>query len=36
VSFGPGLLGLTLSHLRDAAEQLTARGEYPPELDFPY
>ena len=36
VSFGPGMLGLTLSHLRDAAEQLTALGEYPPELDFPY
>jgi 2-methylisocitrate lyase-like PEP mutase family enzyme len=36
VSFGPGMLGLTLSHLRDAAEQLTARGEYPPELDFEY
>ena len=36
VSFGPGMLGLTLSHLRDAAEQLTSLGEYPPELDFPY
>ncbi|HEX4400536.1 MAG TPA: isocitrate lyase/phosphoenolpyruvate mutase family protein [Galbitalea sp.] len=36
VSFGPRMLGLTLSHLREAAEQLTARGEYPPELDFEY
>jgi len=36
VSFGPGLLGLTLSHLRDAAERLTALGEYPPELGFQY
>jgi 2-methylisocitrate lyase-like PEP mutase family enzyme len=36
VSFGPGLLGLALSHVRDAAEQLTALGEYPPELGFQY
>jgi 2-methylisocitrate lyase-like PEP mutase family enzyme len=36
VSFGPGMLGLTLSHLRDAVAVLTARGEYPPELDFEY
>ncbi|HMH59536.1 MAG TPA: isocitrate lyase/phosphoenolpyruvate mutase family protein [Galbitalea sp.] len=36
VSFGPGILGLTLSHLRDATEQLTSRGEYPPELAFEY
>jgi 2-methylisocitrate lyase-like PEP mutase family enzyme len=36
VSFGPGMLGLTLSHLRDATEQLTSRGEYPPELAFEY
>jgi 2-methylisocitrate lyase-like PEP mutase family enzyme len=36
VSFGPGTLGLTLSHLRDAAEQLTALGEYPHELGFEY
>jgi 2-methylisocitrate lyase-like PEP mutase family enzyme len=36
VSFGPGMLGLTLSHLRDAVAVLTARGEYPPELDFDY
>ncbi|HEY5229380.1 MAG TPA: isocitrate lyase/phosphoenolpyruvate mutase family protein [Galbitalea sp.] len=36
VSFGPGMLGLTLSHLRDATEQLTSRGEYPAELDFEY
>jgi 2-methylisocitrate lyase-like PEP mutase family enzyme len=36
VSFGPGMLGLTLSHLRDATEQLTSLGEYPAELDFEY
>jgi 2-methylisocitrate lyase-like PEP mutase family enzyme len=36
VSFGPGILGLTLSHLRDAVTVLGARGEYPPELDFDY
>ena len=36
VSFGPGLLGLTLSHLRDAVTSLTSWGEYPPELDFEY
>ena len=36
VSFGPGILGLTLSHLRDAVAVLTSRGEYPPELDFEY
>jgi 2-methylisocitrate lyase-like PEP mutase family enzyme len=36
VSFGPGLLGLTLSHLRDAAATLTSRGEYPSELGFEY
>jgi len=36
VSFGPGMLGLTLSHLRDAAAQLTALGEYPQELGFQY
>jgi 2-methylisocitrate lyase-like PEP mutase family enzyme len=36
VSFGPGILGLTLSRLRDATEQLTSRGEYPPELAFEY
>jgi 2-methylisocitrate lyase-like PEP mutase family enzyme len=36
VSFGPGILGLTLSHLRDAAEQLTARGDYPAELGFSF
>jgi 2-methylisocitrate lyase-like PEP mutase family enzyme len=36
VSFGPGMLGLTLSHLRDATEQLIARGAYPSELDFAY
>jgi 2-methylisocitrate lyase-like PEP mutase family enzyme len=36
VSFGPGILGLTLSHLQDAVAGLTARGNYPPELDFDY
>jgi 2-methylisocitrate lyase-like PEP mutase family enzyme len=36
VSFGPGILGLTLSHLRDAVEQLASRGDYPPELAFDY
>ena len=36
VSFGPRIMGLALSHIRDAAEQLTALGEYPPELDFAY
>ncbi|MGL4339124.1 MAG: isocitrate lyase/PEP mutase family protein [Rhodoglobus sp.] len=36
VSFGPGILGLTLAHLQDAATQLTALGEYPTELGFRY
>ena len=36
VSFGPFSLGLVLSHLQDAATQLTALGEYPPELGFEY
>jgi 2-methylisocitrate lyase-like PEP mutase family enzyme len=36
VSFGPGMLGLTLSHLRNAVEILTSRGEYPSELGFAY
>lgn len=36
VSFGPGIMGLTLSHLRDAATRLTALGEYPHELGFEY
>jgi 2-methylisocitrate lyase-like PEP mutase family enzyme len=36
VSFGPGILGLTLSHLRDAVTVLARQGEYPPELDFEY
>jgi 2-methylisocitrate lyase-like PEP mutase family enzyme len=36
VSFGPGILGLTLSHLRDAVAQLSALGEYPQELGFEY
>jgi len=36
VSFGPFSLGLALSHLQDAATQLTALGEYPSELGFEY
>jgi 2-methylisocitrate lyase-like PEP mutase family enzyme len=36
VSFGPGVLGLTLAHLQAAATQLTALGEYPEELGFTY
>ena len=36
VSFGPGVLGLTLAHLQAAATQLTALGEYPAELGFKY
>ncbi len=36
VSFGPGIMGLTLSHLSDAATQLTALGDYPKELDFSF
>lgn len=36
VSFGPGPLGLTLAHLQAAATQLTALGDYPPELGFSY
>jgi 2-methylisocitrate lyase-like PEP mutase family enzyme len=36
VSFGPGILGLTLSHLRDSVEQLTGLGKYPPQLGFAY
>jgi 2-methylisocitrate lyase-like PEP mutase family enzyme len=36
VRFGPGMLGLTLAHLRDAVATVTARGEYPPELAFEY
>jgi 2-methylisocitrate lyase-like PEP mutase family enzyme len=36
VSFGPGLLGLTLAHLQTAATQLTALGEYPEELGFSF
>ncbi|WP_213815326.1 isocitrate lyase/phosphoenolpyruvate mutase family protein [Glaciihabitans sp. dw_435] len=36
VSFGPGILGLTLAHLTTAVEQLTALGDYPAELAFKY
>ena len=34
VSFGPGPQALTLRHLAAAAEAVTARGDYPPELSF--
>ncbi len=36
ISFGPGTMGLTLAHLSAAAKQLTALGDYPPELGFTY
>ncbi|MBX9472181.1 isocitrate lyase/PEP mutase family protein [Microcella sp.] len=36
ISFGPQILGLTLSHLASAAVQLTARGDYPSELGYRY
>lgn len=36
VSFGGRPLGLTLSHLKDAAATLTELGEYPTELGFDY
>ena len=36
ISFGPGVLGLTLAHLQAAATQLTALGDYPAELGFKY
>ncbi|MDJ0333749.1 isocitrate lyase/phosphoenolpyruvate mutase family protein [Salinibacterium sp. G-O1] len=36
VSFGPGILGLTLAHLQATATQLTALGDYPAELGFSY
>jgi len=36
VSFGPGVLGLTLAHLSAAATELTALGDYPEELGFSY
>lgn len=36
ISFGPQSLGLTLHHLAAAAEQLTARGEYPEALSYGY
>ncbi len=36
VSFGPFTLGLVLSHLLDAATELTALGDYPAELGFKY
>lgn len=36
VSFGPGTMGLTLSHLKAAAAQLTTLGEYPSELAFTF
>ena len=36
VSFGPGIMGLTLSHLQAATAQLTALGDYPEQLAFTY
>ena len=36
VSFGGGILGLTLAHLQQTAARLTALGEYPEELGFAY
>lgn len=36
VSFGPGMLGLTLAHLAAATEQLTGLGDYPAELGYKY
>ncbi len=36
VSFGPGVMGLTLAHLQRAAVTLTALGDYPEELGFSY
>ncbi len=36
VSFGGRPLALTLAHLQQAASQLTALGDYPPELGFDY
>jgi 2-methylisocitrate lyase-like PEP mutase family enzyme len=36
VSFGPGTLGLTLAALQKAATTLTALGDYPEELGFPF
>lgn len=36
ISFGPQILGLTLSHLADATAQLTTRGDYPVELGYRY
>lgn len=36
VSFGGGILGLTLAHLQKTAAQLTALGDYPQELGFQY
>ena len=36
VSFGPGTLGLALASLQRAATSLTALGEYPEDLGFPF
>ena len=36
VSFGPGTLGLALAALQRAAAQLTALGDYPDDLGFPF
>jgi 2-methylisocitrate lyase-like PEP mutase family enzyme len=36
VSFGPGTLGLALASLQRAATSLTALGDYPEDLGFPF
>jgi 2-methylisocitrate lyase-like PEP mutase family enzyme len=36
VSFGPGIMGVTLAHLSATAKQLTALGDYPEELSFSF
>jgi len=36
VSFGPGTLGLALAALQRAAATLTALGDYPEDLGFPF
>ncbi|AWB90288.1 isocitrate lyase/PEP mutase family protein [Salinibacterium hongtaonis] len=36
VSFGPGTMGLTLAHLKGAATELVALGDYPEELAFEF
>ena len=36
VSFGPGTLGLSLAAVQKAAATLTALGDYPDDLGFPF